>query len=266
MKTLLLVAIIFVSFIGTRSVNADIHSWTDENGIRHFSNQSPPAGSKVFIRNWGPRPTYSSETPKQIDDDHTMERQDLENRLSDTEDKLSKTLEQVKGLEDRIREANNRTIQVVEAVDDSDSDPIDDDSISESENPILNTAYGYPVVVIRNRHYKDRSLYSKHRFNHRPYHRRGDHPGEQRLNEHRNRKKNIKSHHLGKYHDRGRPDKKYRNKNQNRHTNHFRSTVNRGRRIGVHSSISRYRKNHRFYGIQGRSSRIGTHHRRPRLK
>lgn len=53
-------AIIFVCFYTTRS-SADIYSWTDESGITHFTNYSPPPVAKLIIKDM---PVARSKVPE----------------------------------------------------------------------------------------------------------------------------------------------------------------------------------------------------------
>jgi hypothetical protein len=48
MKRLLL--LIIALLVWPLTVSADIYYWTDENGIRHFTNSQPPTGAKLFVK------------------------------------------------------------------------------------------------------------------------------------------------------------------------------------------------------------------------
>ena len=47
LKTLLLIA---VFCLVTSSLFADIYEWTDENGVKHYTNNAPPADSRVLMK------------------------------------------------------------------------------------------------------------------------------------------------------------------------------------------------------------------------
>jgi hypothetical protein len=47
LKTLLLIA---VFCLVTSSLFADIYEWTDENGVKHYTNYAPPADSRVLMK------------------------------------------------------------------------------------------------------------------------------------------------------------------------------------------------------------------------
>ena len=67
MKRLIILEMILMSFIWSPIVMANIHTWTDENNIRHFTNQSPPPGAKIFLKNSDSEPASSLETPDEIE-------------------------------------------------------------------------------------------------------------------------------------------------------------------------------------------------------
>ena len=45
-----IILIILVSCIVASSALADIYEWTDENGVKHYSNFAPPADSRVLMK------------------------------------------------------------------------------------------------------------------------------------------------------------------------------------------------------------------------
>ena len=45
-----IILIILVSCIFAASAFADIYEWTDENGVKHYSNYAPPAESRVLMK------------------------------------------------------------------------------------------------------------------------------------------------------------------------------------------------------------------------
>jgi len=93
MKRIIILGIILMSFIWSPIVKANIYTWTDENSVRHFTNQSPPPGAEIFLRNSDPEPASSPETPDEMEkNDLTTENQNLEDRLNDTQEKLLETL------------------------------------------------------------------------------------------------------------------------------------------------------------------------------
>ena len=50
MKGLKLFFIVTVSYFIATPLYADIYEWTDENGVRHFTNYAPPAAAKILIK------------------------------------------------------------------------------------------------------------------------------------------------------------------------------------------------------------------------
>jgi len=67
MKRLIILEMILMSFIWSPIVMANIYTWADENNIRHFTNQSPPPGAEIFLRDSNPEPGPSPETPDEIE-------------------------------------------------------------------------------------------------------------------------------------------------------------------------------------------------------
>jgi len=50
MTSLKILVLIAVSCLITSPLFADIYEWTDENGVRHFTNYAPPAASRVLMK------------------------------------------------------------------------------------------------------------------------------------------------------------------------------------------------------------------------
>ena len=46
----LILASLAIAGFMTPAANADIYSWTDESGVRHFTNQTPPKHAKLLIK------------------------------------------------------------------------------------------------------------------------------------------------------------------------------------------------------------------------
>jgi len=236
MKRIIILGMILMSFIWSPIVKANIYTWTDENSVRHFTNQSPPVGAEIFLRNSDPEPVSSSETPDQIEkSDLTIENQNLEDRLNDTQEKLLETLEQVNTLEESIRNENDRDLRAIEPEENVDTDSIDNSSYSESEDTPTRSTYYYPVRIIRSSHFTKKSHYRSRSSNRRPhkdayYYRKRKGGGRHNL------KGYYKKRHYGKRHFRGHLYKKNHYGKQHRRNRYYGSTHNRSRRLGVHNN------------------------------
>ena len=228
MKRIIILGMILMSFIWSPIVKANIYTWIDENSVRHFANQSPPAGAEIFLRNSDPEPASSPETPDQIEkSDLTTENQNLEDRLNDTQEKLLETLEQVNTLEESIRNENDRDLQAIEPEENADSESIDNSSYSESEDTPTRSTYYYPVGIIRSSHSAKKSHYRPRSSHHRP------HKGGYYYRKHKvGGRHNLKGYYK-KRHFRGHLYKKHHYGKHHRRNRYFGSTHNRSRRLGI---------------------------------
>jgi hypothetical protein len=50
MKLLTIFGVMFLICLFTSTSSADIYSWTDKSGVRHFTNYSPPPIAKLIIK------------------------------------------------------------------------------------------------------------------------------------------------------------------------------------------------------------------------
>jgi hypothetical protein len=251
MKRLIILKMILISFIWSPIVMANIYTWTDESNVRHFSNQSPPPGAEIFIKALEPGPKSTPETPAQNEKtDLIEENQSLEDRLNDTQEKLSETLEQVT-LEEKIRNDNERDLRANEHGDNVDSESVDNSSYSEPENTPTRSTYYYPVRIIHNSHFAKKSHYRPRSSLHRP-HKDSYYFRKHRKGENHNLKRDDKKRQSGKRHFRD-PLYKKRQKGNQTHPNRYSgSTHNRNRRLGVHPN--RHNLNLEFYTRGGLSS------------
>jgi len=236
MKRIIILGMILMSFIWSPIVKANIYTWTDENSVRHFTNQSPPPGAKIFLRNSDPEPAPSPETPDQIEkNDLITENQNLEDRLNDTQEKLLETLEQVNTLEESIRNENDRDLQAIEPEENAVSESIDNSSYSESEDTPTRSTYYYPVGIIRSNHSAKKSHY-RPGSSHRRSHKGGYYYKKYKGGGRHNLKGYYKKRHYGKRHFRGRLYKKHHYGKQHRRNRYYGSTHNRSRRLSVHNN------------------------------
>jgi hypothetical protein len=102
---ILLTILIALLFIPT--ANADIYEWTDENGVKHFTNYAPPKQAKVLMKT--PEIPYDEEADKQRGEIERLEiaRQELAERES-------RLLQQQQEAEQRIAASNRRAQQALQ--------------------------------------------------------------------------------------------------------------------------------------------------------
>jgi len=231
MKRLIILEMILMSFIWSPIVMANIYTWTDENNVRHFTNQVPPTGAEIFLMDSGPEPASSPETPDQIEkNDLTTENQNLQDRLNDTQEKLSETLEKVNTLEDKILNSNDRAPGAIKSEENADSESIDNSSYSEPEDKPTRSTYYYPAGIIRSSHFAKKSHY-RPRSSHRRPHKGGYYYRKHKGGEHHN----LKGYYKKRYF-RGHLYKKHHYGNQHRRNRYLKGTHNRSRRLNVHNN------------------------------
>ena len=105
MKRLNILVMILVTcgFAGlaVSTVSADIYAWTDENGVRNFTNQAPPKQATLFMR--APEIPHDEEADTQR---RNMDR--LEAAIQALAEREASLLEQQRAAERRIAAANAR--------------------------------------------------------------------------------------------------------------------------------------------------------------
>ncbi|NNL43746.1 MAG: DUF4124 domain-containing protein [Desulfobacterales bacterium] len=236
MKGLIILEMILMSFIWSPIATANIYTWTDENNVRHFTNQVPPAGAEIFVRVLQIEPATTRKVLDNIDiNDSAAENQELKDRLSDSQEKLSETLEKVNALEDKIRNENDGDLPAIEPKENLDSESVDNPSYSESEDTPKRNTYYYPAGIIHNGHFEKKSHYQSRRSHHRShknryYYRKHKNGG------HYNSKRYYKKHPHKKHYLRN-----YRYKNPDYRKQHFRnhfsgSVHKQPRRLGIHQN------------------------------
>lgn len=161
---------------------ADIYSWIDENGVRVFSNQSPPPGASVFIKVKKPTPEERAEMEREELASMTRENQeirdDLEARLRETNRQLQSALDYADNLaqdyETRLRQADQRAEEATAAV-----EPAETTIIVEQSQPRSHAGVYYVAPYYYPRHsYRHKYNYRhKHYRVHRHYNRHRSHPG-----------------------------------------------------------------------------------------
>ena len=115
--TCIISGILFVGLLAvTPLVLADIYSWTDEHGVRHYSDTPPGDSRRVEVR---PEVPYDSEADqrnrvayqemvRQVEEERReSENRELEERLKETEIKIKETERKAEQALDEAKEARN---------------------------------------------------------------------------------------------------------------------------------------------------------------
>ena len=97
---LMLLAVWVYGFVAL-TARADIYSWTDENGVNHFTNYSPPKQAKLLIKT--PEIPYDEDA-----DNQRRENDQLEVARQELAEREAFLLQEQQAAERRIAEANAR--------------------------------------------------------------------------------------------------------------------------------------------------------------
>jgi hypothetical protein len=141
------------------TAGADIYAWTDENGVKHFTNNAPPKQATLFMKT--PEIPHDEEADKQRSemDRLAVARQELAEREAFLQ-------EQQLAAERRIAAANARAD---EALREADRILQDAQAASEGTNYRSSSSYGigflYPYYGYRSRYYhKDHKRFDGDRY------------------------------------------------------------------------------------------------------
>jgi hypothetical protein len=97
----MILATIGFAGLALSAANADIYSWTDENGVRYFTNYAPPKQAKLLMKT--PEIPYDEEADQQ-----RRENDALEAAKQELAEREAFVLQQQQEAERRIAEANAR--------------------------------------------------------------------------------------------------------------------------------------------------------------
>jgi hypothetical protein len=97
--TLLVLTALWFSGFAALTARADIYSWTDENGVNHFTNYAPPKHAKLLIKT--PEIPYDEEA-----DNQRQEADRLEVARQELADREAFLLQEQQAAERRLAEAN----------------------------------------------------------------------------------------------------------------------------------------------------------------
>lgn len=169
---LMMLAALWLAAFAALEADADIYSWTDENGVRYFTNYAPPKQAKIIMRT--PEIAYDAEADLQRRESDALEvaRQELAEREAFL-------LQQQQAAERRVAEANARaeaTLREADRILQDAEAAAEDAEIDNSSNyayRYYTPYYGYRYP--RKIHYKDYHYYyygglhhKKHPYKHKP--------------------------------------------------------------------------------------------------
>ena len=169
---LMILAALWLAGFAAVEADADIYSWTDENGVRYFTNYAPPKHAQLIMKT--PEIAYDEEADLQRRESDALEvaRQELAEREAFL-------LQRQQEAERRIAEANARaeaTLREADRILQDTEAAAEDDEIDNSGSyayRYYSPAYGYRYP--RKIHYGDYRYYyygglypKKHRYPHKP--------------------------------------------------------------------------------------------------
>jgi hypothetical protein len=153
-----LAALWFAGF-AVSTAGADIYAWTDENGVKHFTNHAPPKQATLFMKTREIPHDEEADKQRRETDRLAVARQELAEREAFLQ-------EQQLAAERRIAAANARADEALR-----EADRILQDAQAESEdaNYRSSSSYGigflYPYYGYRSRyHYKDHKRFDGDRY------------------------------------------------------------------------------------------------------
>ena len=101
MRSILLIGMLAIAGVTVPIASADIYFWTDENGVKNFTNYSPPEKAEVFMETSEPDQDTAfeeAETDRAGDKDRLLESEQLQAAT----EKIEALREQVGELTDRL--------------------------------------------------------------------------------------------------------------------------------------------------------------------
>ena len=159
---MILTAIGFAAF-SVSPARGDIYAWTDENGVKYFTNHAPPKQATLFMKT--PEIPYDEEADKQR---REMDR--LEVARHELAEREAFLLEQQQQAERRLAEANARAEAALQ-----EADRILQDAEAAAEGAGYNRSssyvYGYNPGYLYKGYYRNWGLYhkKKHHYKHKKH-------------------------------------------------------------------------------------------------
>ena len=235
MKRFSIIPLILFISLWAAMLNADIYTWTDENGVRHFTNNNPPKQAKLMIKA-AEYATDEKAVQEQIEAKR-LERQQLE--LQEIAEKQTLISMKQQALEEQLEEADRKAQEAIkrseEIFDDAPgvNEDYDDFRDGGEDVEVIGPTYGYYPYYPYNsyRSYFKQGLYRPNHFKYRKGYQYRKHYFDP-FGKHRFQ--HFNKHHIGKFHHaKGRPGFKRR------------SHHSRGHFRGGHRSTGHSREGHR---------------------
>jgi hypothetical protein len=184
----LILALFGLGGLAASTAGADIYAWTDENGVKNFTNQAPPKQATLFMK--------TPEIPYDEEADHQRREVD---RLAVARQELAEReaflLEQQQAAERRIAAANARAD---EALREADRILRDAQAASEDANysSSSGSGYGYYFPYYRYRPHHHKKDHKRSGDNHYRKKHPSKHPVKHPLHNRYQRKHGVRSHYL----------------------------------------------------------------------
>jgi hypothetical protein len=219
-----------IAFFMIPSASADIYSWTDEDGVRHFTNQAPPEHAELLIRS--PEISHDEEAH-----DRRLEEDRLEVARQELAEREAFLLQQQMEAERRIAAANARAEAALEQADQILQDAEAVAAAHERERWGSERFY-YPYYSIGPRfyhssYYRDNlSLYRKHSDKYRRHAYTHGH------NKYKRHSSKYSHYNKQRYHG------KYHNHHYRTHSVRSHSSLTRGRYTSHHARSATFRMRH----------------------
>ncbi len=164
MKILMLITVASAwILIGT--AQADIYSWTDANGVIHFTNYAPPPQAEYYMQEH-----KFTEAPESEPADSVAERKDaLQKQLEDANRKLEKALDKVADLSDMVEKTRIEARIAAEAARRAEAEA----KIAGEASQKKSVVFGYPYRPYKPDCPRPEPYYWKHDTSKYPYYNAG---------------------------------------------------------------------------------------------
>ncbi len=119
MKVLNMFGIFVFAFLWASAASADIYSWTDENGVMHFTNVAPPPQARILVKDAPGDHNQGDYRAPEASVDERLKRaeeraDDLAHDLDLANERAREALQKARELEERIARANAGEAQFVQ--------------------------------------------------------------------------------------------------------------------------------------------------------
>lgn len=190
MKRLNILVMILSAFwfvgLAVSTAAADIYAWTDENGVKHFTNQAPPKEATLFMK-----------TPEIPHDEEADNQHSEMDRVADARQELAEReaflLEQQLAAERRIAAANAKADEALREAERilQDAQAASEDDSYDSSGGYRYGYFYYPYYGYRSHyHYKGDKRFEGNRYRKKPLHK---HPVKLPLHNRYQRKYDLRS-------------------------------------------------------------------------